>query len=58
MKYLSMCSCSSFRPEAAGVLPLLGSRLRSSRLAGLSVPPGGALHARLQEGSGGQLPGS
>lgn len=45
------------RLEVAGVLPRLGSGLRSARLAGLSVPPGGALHARLQEGPGGQLPG-
>lgn len=50
-------SCLS-RLEVAGLLPLLGSGLCSSGLTGLSVPPGGALHARLQEGPGGQRPGS
>ena len=45
------------RSEVAGFLPLLGSGLRSSGLVGLSVPSGGALHARLQEGPGGQCPG-
>ena len=48
---------SSSRLEVAGLLPLLGSRLCSSGFAGMSVPPGGALHACLQEGSGGQCPG-
>lgn len=35
------------RPQAAGLLPLLGSRLCSSGLTGLSVPPWGPLHACL-----------
>lgn len=60
---MSTSLCSSFvtfssRPETAGLLPLLGSRLCSSGLAGLSVPPRGALNARVQEGPSGQRPGS
>lgn len=52
------CWLLASRPEAAGIFPLLGSGLRSSGLAGLSLPPRSPLHACLQEGPCGERPGS
>lgn len=48
---------SPSRFEVAGLLPLMGSWLCSSGLSGLSVPPGGTLHACFQERPRGQCSG-
>lgn len=51
-------SLHSTRLEAPRVLPFLGSRFCSTGLIGLTVPPGGTLHAHFQERSGDEFPGS
>ncbi len=45
-----------FRPEVVGAVSLLGSGMCPAGLSGLLLPPGGTVHARVQEGSSCQCP--